>query len=151
MCVLRLRRPPRSTRTASPFPYTTLFHSPRRLALWQESRAVAVISLKEEEPCRNAARPRRYPWVSPRQGVPGGKVNRLLFRNPRHTSSRRELCNGQALAFTRIGASILPDSAGRLAFACAAQYGGGAPPALARRRFAQTCHSTSRLLPQIRR
>src|SRR3546814_4570291 len=84
MCVLRLRRPPRSTRTASPFPYTTLFHSPRRLALWQESRAVAVISLKEEEPYRNAARPRRYPWVSPRQGVPGG-------RSEEHTSELQPL------------------------------------------------------------
>src|SRR3546814_17222640 len=28
-CFLMLRRPPRSTRTDTPFPYTTLFRSPR--------------------------------------------------------------------------------------------------------------------------
>src|SRR3546814_271269 len=52
---LMIRRPPRSTRTDTLFPYTTLFRSPRRTGRW---------------PCpwrgRAARRHRRGPWAGPR-------------------------------------------------------------------------------------
>src|SRR3546814_9976355 len=35
-CCLMIRRPPRSTRTDTLFPYTTLFRSPEDKAIWRE-------------------------------------------------------------------------------------------------------------------
>src|SRR3546814_20634142 len=45
---LRIRRPPRSTRTDTLFPYTTLFRSPSMTPLFALLQATSVESLPEE-------------------------------------------------------------------------------------------------------
>src|SRR3546814_3779587 len=51
ICFLMIRRPPRSTRTDTLFPYTTLFRSSLTLALRPEKYS-AVSSVKHETLCR---------------------------------------------------------------------------------------------------
>src|SRR3546814_2302952 len=71
---LRIRRPPRSTRTDTLFPYTTLFRSKailRRIDAGFQASAAAVFSMGEREPGRLA-------------------VSRL-FRSEEHTSELQSL------------------------------------------------------------
>src|SRR3546814_9547538 len=58
-----IRRPPRSTRTDTLFPYTTLFRSHRRLGrlLWRDDRHDAQRKPRDLEPA-DAPRPDRRPF-----------------------------------------------------------------------------------------
>src|SRR3546814_20290914 len=60
---LMIRRPPRSTRTDTLFPYTTLFRSPRRL--FHPAHPVRFDRPRRDSPRGDALRPRP---ASPRQG-----------------------------------------------------------------------------------
>src|SRR3546814_14957564 len=53
VCFLMIRRPPRSTRTDTLFPYTTLFRSPRAaFAAWLAAVALAVAAFAVTGPAR---------------------------------------------------------------------------------------------------
>src|SRR3546814_14004974 len=73
---LMIRRPPRSTRTDTLFPYTTLFRSPR---LRRFVRACAVASARHGE---------RAGAAGPRCRRPGA---RLRHRSEEHTSELQSL------------------------------------------------------------
>src|SRR3546814_14942695 len=68
---LMIRRPPRSTRTDTLFPYTTLFRSPRE-GRGRERWAVATRPAR-----RGRTGPRRHPCRMPPSGSPDRKSTRL--------------------------------------------------------------------------
>src|SRR3546814_4193827 len=82
-----IRRPPRSTRTDTLFPYTTLFRSyarpPRRLPLAPSRRATYR---PPEAPLASAPSP-----GSPRRGPLAGVPSPALLRSEEHTSELQSL------------------------------------------------------------
>src|SRR3546814_1669365 len=91
-----IRRPPRSTRTDTLFPYTTLFRSSGRCAHQQHSRPGA----RDRGPRRRRVRrlshrdrvaPGLPPGRSPEGGRPGGTGPELVERSEEHTSELQSL------------------------------------------------------------
>src|SRR3546814_1710033 len=107
---LMIRRPPRSTRTDSPFPYTTLFRSP------PTHSAPAIPGRGSERPARSAGRQARRFQVrdprrcahrlaepagrerigeqirpAPRPAVDGARPRRARRRSEEHTSELQSL------------------------------------------------------------
>src|SRR3546814_10719721 len=84
-----IRRPPRSTRTDTLFPYTTLFRSPPEQHV---RRVVDAAAVAADEQCRQ---PRRF--FSARYGnCPASRIIRyqrgeLTFRSEEHTSELQSL------------------------------------------------------------
>src|SRR3546814_7117115 len=75
MFFLMIRRPPRSTRTDTLFPYTTLFRSPRTFARSRPDRVPAPL-------------PRAATWMPPRSRAHAAP---LLRRSEEHTSELQSL------------------------------------------------------------
>src|SRR3546814_19468855 len=88
---LMIRRPPRSTRTDTPFPYTTLFRS--GLGIWQLTKLPidAVPDITSNQVQINTVDPRlspveieklvTYPVEISLAGIPGLETTRSLSRN----------------------------------------------------------------------
>src|SRR3546814_16061402 len=74
-----IRRPPRSTRTDTLFPYTTLFRSEPRLglAMARERRSGAPLPAARFE-----GKERGNPRVEPLARLPAAKADRALFGEP---------------------------------------------------------------------
>src|SRR3546814_5963734 len=80
-----IRRPPRSTRTDTLFPYTTLFRSPRRVRRPETPTRTRSLRMDHRQRC---GQPGRHDWNSPdRRSV------RLsaCFRSEEHTSELQSL------------------------------------------------------------
>src|SRR3546814_15717260 len=112
---LMIRRPPRSTRTDTLFPYTTLFRSPlRRRRCPGAGRAGAEDDLGSTDPDRSPALPsvaagyRAGPagefrlggtdrWQDADRGWPGADVSVLFLRDAYHSRSEEHTSELQSL------------------------------------------------------
>src|SRR3546814_16260636 len=79
--ILMIRRPPRSTRTDTLFPYTTLFRSPGRRLLYREGRPRPFPDGPAPAPPREFARPRHEPAPAP-QSRRSGEYPLRCARHP---------------------------------------------------------------------
>src|SRR3546814_1072893 len=88
---LMIRRPPRSTRTDTPFPYTTLFRSGRLsgAALADEARAAGPRGGEQPALARGRGRSRML-RDRPRDGLPSA-CPRMSRRSEEHTSELQSL------------------------------------------------------------
>src|SRR3546814_2176515 len=87
-----IRRPPRSTRTDTLFPYTTLFRSP--LAHPPPERHVQRADARQRHVARRApdgARLPHLPFADPRLKQPGGAEVPQIGRSEEHTSELQSL------------------------------------------------------------
>src|SRR3546814_8219535 len=82
-----IRRPPRSTRTDTLFPYTTLFRSQAVALAQQPVQAAVVVDLQVQGVAVPAQR-HRQPFGA---GVAGRVGQRLLHRSEEHTSELQSL------------------------------------------------------------
>src|SRR3546814_10062463 len=95
-----IRRPPRSTRTDTLFPYTTLFRSSHPGLCWWDSSAVTVLNL-----CINVLQEFPLQWC----GLPPGAVSdanrnariwqRRTYRSEEHTSELQSLMRSSYAVF----------------------------------------------------
>src|SRR3546814_1145726 len=88
-----IRRPPRSTRTDTLFPYTTLFRSREAEQDWPTLPLPRGGGTEPERPQRISARPERprdFPFP-PSRGKPESRARQSLASNPvRRTAASRE-------------------------------------------------------------
>src|SRR3546814_6258646 len=92
VCFLMIRRPPRSTRTDTLFPYTTLFRSPARTG---DTRRRAGL-------CGNIASAGGHHRRNPRNPPPGRRHrrgNRQISRSEEHTSELQSLMRSSYAVF----------------------------------------------------
>src|SRR3546814_14805507 len=85
---LMIRRPPRSTRTDTLFPYTTLFRSTRPAQIGGKLRAALAGGLSEARRAGLPRQDRRDPW-RPAPHLRG--IARALRRSEEHTSELQSL------------------------------------------------------------
>src|SRR3546814_10339584 len=83
-----IRRPPRSTRTATPFPYTTLFRSARR-------RTPGRQTMERHHPPAHPPQPRIPRRAPPPRHIPQGN----LGRSEEHTSELQSLMRSSYAVF----------------------------------------------------
>src|SRR3546814_9000593 len=101
MFFLMIRRPPRSTRTDTLFPYTTLFRSPRTRT-WQPGRRDCLVSTRA--PCRLARGYgpleflHRYPRIFA-HGLDKARHRLVRRRSEEHTSELQSLMRSSYAVF----------------------------------------------------
>src|SRR3546814_6901399 len=125
LCYVIILRPPRSTRTDTPFPYTTLFRANSRVAADRVVKNCA--STIEPQDDRSALNHLRC--------IAGDAGAKMLTRLPRARSTTAAGCvpgrvasSSSALGVGRIGAIAGPTIGGALLALAAAMWGRSPPP-----------------------
>src|SRR3546814_1569603 len=86
-----IRRPPRSTRTDTLFPYTTLFRSPTRRAALQERARLGVVRGPRQSPCRRPGEGDLLRGSTPSRLHFGRTAAGAAMRSEEHTSELQSL------------------------------------------------------------
>src|SRR3546814_3571386 len=90
-----IRRPPRSTRTDTLFPYTTLFRSASQLFIPNQTKGMRHERATEDACPKKSRRSRRqhHDFSADRRRAHGGRLRRLhrRFRSEEHTSELQSL------------------------------------------------------------
>src|SRR3546814_20236480 len=108
-----IRRPPRSTRTDTLFPYTTLFRSPRAQRVVHEEAGTRDAADEEYQPRHHA---RRENGVEEREAAVAQEVRRRLAHYVVAVHSASVMCALQAAAhrsFITVASAMLSQSTNR--------------------------------------
>src|SRR3546814_15626631 len=86
---LMIRRPPRSTRTDTLFPYTTLFRSARERAAGKDVRRAAERAVHRHLSAVDDRRPRKRRTVARQPGLPGIMLDAVRAGAGRNETDRK--------------------------------------------------------------